>query len=203
MRLLPRDEHFFAMFAELSARLTSSAALLDQLFKDPARLAEHVARIKEVEHEADTVTYEIITRLNKTFVTPLDREDIHLLASRLDNVIDLLDGAARRAAMFRITETKPAAGKITEILVEAAACIGVAVADIRKPRIVVEQNRRVKRLEEKGDTVYQDAVAALFEGSPDPLEVMKWKEMLDKLEDALDACEDVSNMLESIALKHS
>lgn len=203
MRLIPRDEQFFAMFGELSARLTASAALIDQLFKNPGRLSEHVARIKEVEHEADTITYEIITRLSKTFVTPLDREDIHLLASRLDNVIDLLDGAARRAAMFKITEARPAAGSLTEILVEAAACIGVAVADIRKPRVVVEQNRRVKRLEERGDSVYQEAVGALFEGKPDPLEVMKWKEMLDKLEDALDACEDVSNMLESIALKHS
>ncbi|HEU4643576.1 MAG TPA: DUF47 family protein [Gemmatimonadaceae bacterium] len=203
MRLIPRDEAFFDMFEQLASRLTASAKLLTQLFAEPARLEQFTAAIKNVEHEADTITHDIISRIDKSFVTPIDREDIHLLASRLDNVVDLVDGTARRAAMFHITEVHPKAKQLCGVLVQACDAIEAAVLRMKDSKYVVEAGRQVKMREEEGDALYHEAVGALFRGTPDPLEVIKWKELYDTLERALDQCEDVSNVLESIALKHA
>ncbi len=203
VRLIPRDRQFFAMFAEPAKRLTASAQLLAQLFAEPQRLDYYAAAIKEKEHEADSLTHDVIDRINKSLVTPFDREDIYLLASRLDNVIDLLDGTARRVTMFRITETREPAQRLTQVLVRAADCIEAAVADVKRPQIVGERAREIKRLEEEGDAIYHEAVGGLFAGTPDPLEVIKWKELYDTLESAIDGCEDVANVLESISIKHA
>ena len=203
MRLIPRDERFFDMFQELAVRITTSVTLLHDLFSEPHRLVEFEARIKDVEHEADDLVHEVNKRIDTSFVTPLDREDIHLLATRLDNVVDLIDGTARRARMFRITETRQAALQLTDVLVRAGKCIEDAVRDIKNPQAVAEYGRKIKALEEEGDAIYHTAVGALFDGTPDPLQVIKWKELYDKLEEAMDECEDVSNVLESISLKNS
>jgi uncharacterized protein len=203
VRLIPRDTAFFAMFEQLSKRLTAAARLLAGLFAEPTRLDHFVSAIKLVEHEADTITHDIIARIDQTFVTPFDREDIHLLASRLDNVVDLVDGTARRAAMFHLTDVHEAAKKICEVLIRATDAIEAAVAHMRDVRFVVEKGREIKLREEEGDALYHEAVGELFRGTPDPLEVIKWKELYDTLERALDQCEDVSNVLESIALKHA
>ena len=207
MRLIPRDEHFYVLFAELAKRLTASARLLGQLFADPSRLEQLVGEIKAVEHEADELTHEVNLRIDRSFVTPIDREDIHLLASRLDNVVDLIDGTARRAQMFRVREMRPQARQLAGVVSRAADCIAVAVNGMKVPKTVSQQAREIKQLEEEGDSIYQEAIGALFSGAdgapPDPLEVMKWKELFDKLEDALDECEDVANVLESISIKNS
>lgn len=203
MRLIPRDEGFYDLFAEIATRLTSSAELLKQLFEEPARLDHFVAAIKDVEHEADVLTHQVNIRIDKSFVTPMDREDIHLLASRLDNVVDLIDGAARRVAMFKIRETRESAKKLSDVIVRATTNISAAVAGMKQPKVVALHAQDIKALEKEGDAIYQEAVGALFSGSPDPLEVMKWKEVYDTLEDALDECEDVANTLESISLKNS
>ena len=206
MRLIPRDERFFDMFAELAQRITTSVKLLHELFSQPDRVAHFEKAIKDVEHEADELVHQVNVRIDSSFVTPLDREDIHLLATRLDNVVDLIDGTARRAAMFRVTDTKQHALQLTDVLVRAAGAIEKSVRDIRDPQAVAEYGREIKKLEEEGDSIYHEAVGALFDGNggrPDPLEVMKWKELYDKMEEALDECEDVSNVLESISLKNS
>lgn len=207
MRLIPRDEHFFEMFAELARRITRSAELLRDLFQNPARVRETEAAIKQVEHEADGLVMQVNKRIDTSFVTPLDREDIHRLANRLDNVVDLIDGTARRAVMFRITESRPPALALTGVLVQAAEIIEQQVRDMRKSTLVTAHGQRIKQLEEEGDAVYQSAVGELFDDArgapPDPLTVIKWKELYDKLEEAIDECEDVSNTLESIALKNS
>jgi uncharacterized protein Yka (UPF0111/DUF47 family) len=206
VRLIPRDEQFFTMFAELALRITRAATLLRDLFENPARLRETEAAIKDVEHEADTLVHEVNKRIDTSFVTPLDREDIHLLAQRLDNVVDLIDGTARRAVMFRISETRPPALALTAVLVRAGELIEQQVRDIKRSAAVAAHGRNIKKLEEEGDALYHEAVGALFDangGRPDPLEVLKWKELYDKLEEAMDECEDVSNTLESIALKNS
>ena len=203
MRLIPRDEHFFELFSQLAQRITTSAKLLHELFSDPARIAHFETAIKNVEHEADDLAYQVNARIDTSFITPIDREDIHRLASRLDNVVDLIDGTARRAVMFHISESRPQALRLTAVLVEAAALIEKSVNEVKKPKNVAENGREMKRLEEAGDAVYQEAVGALFAGSPDPLDVIKWKELFDKIEEAIDECDDVSNVLESIALKNS
>jgi hypothetical protein len=203
VRFLPKDEGFFALFDQLAARLHTSAVLLKELFSNPSRLEELATKIKAEEHAADVLTYEVMQRIDRSFVTPLDREDIHLLANRLDNVVDLVDGTARRAQMFQISQRREPAIGLIDVLVECASAIGLGVKDIRTPAAVHKAARQVKALEEKADALYAKAVAALFTGTPDPLEVIKWKEIYDNLEHAVDECEDVANVLESISLKNS
>ena len=203
VRLIPRDEAFFDMFAELAARLTGSAKLIGQLMSEPHRVEEHTSAIKRLEHEADSITHDVIARIDKSFVTPIDREDIHLLATSIDDVIDMIDGAARRTVMYGITDAREPARRLADVLARAADCIEVGVRSVRKSKVMGDLSREVKRLEEEGDAVYHEAIGQLFRGTPDPLEVMKWKDVYDKLEDAIDRCEDVANVLESISLKHA
>ncbi len=200
--LIPRDLKFFDLFEQQARHANRAAALLEELFADPTRLDETAASIKKVEHEADDATREVITRLNSSFVTPLDREDILLLAARLDNITDRIDGAARRAAEFRIQEPREAAMRLARLLKEATEQVAKAVGGLRDLRSMEEPNRRVKELEEEGDGVYHAAMGELFSNSPDPLEVIKWKDLYDALENALDRCDDVSNALKAISLKH-
>jgi predicted phosphate transport protein (TIGR00153 family) len=202
-KLIPRDELFFDMFDEIARRMSTSAKLLKQLFAEPGKMAEHVAAIKRVEHEADVITHDVIVRINRSFITPFDREDIHELASRLDDVIDLIDGTARRAVMFRITTPREPARLLADVIVRATASLEQAVVSIKKPKIVIEKGTEVKALEEEGDAIYHAAVGALFDDGENPIEVMKWKELYDTLERTLDQCEDVANVLESIALKNA
>jgi uncharacterized protein len=203
MGLLPRDDKFFDMFSQLSTRLTDSSRILRLMFDEPDKLVQHVAAIKEIEHQADDLTRSVIERLDTSFVTPIDREDIHMLASRLDEVIDLIDGTARRAEMFRLGEIRTPAKQLAEIIERSAKTIQIGVAQLKKPRDVAEQARQLKVLEEEGDAVYREAIAELFNGTNQPIDVIKWKEVYDKLEDTLDQCEDVGNTLESISIKNS
>ena len=203
MRLIPRDEQFYDMFTQIAQRLSTSAKLLCQLFSEPQNRDRIVGEIKAVEHEADNLTHDVIARLNKSFITPMDREDIYELASQLDNVIDLVDGTARRVVMFRITEARVPAQRLASVVERAAKALQMATSNIKDMKTVIGRGREVKLLEEEGDAIYHDAVGELFEGGYEALEVMKWKEVYDTLERALDKCEDVANVLESIALKNS
>lgn len=202
-RLIPRDEGFFELFNELSKKLIAAAALLRDLFTHNERLDELAKAIKDVEHEADHITHEVSTRLAKTFITPLDREDINNLVQELDNVVDLIDGTARRAQMFHLAETREPAKKLCELLMQSVRQLERAVVEIRNPRAVAVSTREVKRLEAEGDSIYHEAMGALFAGRPDPLDVMKWKEIYDTLEETLDRCQTVAIVLESISLKNS
>src|SRR3954452_8140350 len=157
------------MFSDLARHATTSATLLHDLFADPAHLERFAAEIKEVEHQADDITRDVISRIDKSFVTPIDREDIHLLASRLDNVVDLIDGTARRAAMFHITDAKEPARGLCGVLVRAPNCIESAVLNVKNSKIVAERSREIKEREEEGDAIYHEAVGALFKGTPDPI----------------------------------
>lgn len=202
-RLMPRDEQFFDLFNQLAGHLATSAKLLNDLFKEPQRASEQVKAIKDVEHKADLLTAAIILRINKSFVTPFDREDIHNVASSLDDVIDLLDGTARRFDMFHVREVRAPAVQLAGILLRAADQIKGAVEGMRKPAIVNANTATIKQLEEEGDAVYHEAVGALFAGHPDPLEVIKWKEMYDILERTIDACMGVAQALQSLSLKNA
>ena len=203
MRILPRDEKFYDMFTELAQRLTASATLLHEMFKSPGELHAKVGTIKGLEHEADNITHDIIDRIDRTFVTPFDREDIHALASELDDVIDLIDGTARRATIFRIQRTRPAAVVLAEVLARAASTVEEGVRDMKDAKHVYAISEKLKILEEEGDAIYHEAMGALFAEGGDALEVVKWKDLYDKIEDALDQCEDVGNVLHSIAIKNA
>jgi predicted phosphate transport protein (TIGR00153 family) len=202
-RLIPRDELFFDLFDQLTAHLTQAARMVANLFADPQHVGDHARAIKDVEHKADAVTLTINQRIDKSFITPIDREDIHMLASRLDDVIDLLDGTARRFDMLHISDIREPAREMARVLVQAAEHIQSGVSTIRKTKLVAAKVAEIKKLEEEGDAIYHDAVGALFAGRPDPLEVMKWKEMYDTLEGAIDSCMGVAQVLQSISLKNA
>jgi predicted phosphate transport protein (TIGR00153 family) len=203
LRILPRDEKFYDLFTELATRLTASAALLQEMFQNPAQLDAKVSAIKGLEHEADNLTHDIIDRIDRTFVTPFDREDIHQLASELDEVIDFIDGTARRAQIFRVQRIRSPAIVLAEVLSRATGAVEEGVRDMKNAKHVYAVSEKLKVLEEEGDAVYHDAMGKLFAEGGDALEVIKWKDLYDKLEDALDQCEDVGNVLQSIALKNA
>ena len=206
MRLLPRDEKFFDLFTSVVELSVEAAKLqLDLLRADGYHRGAIVDAIKRVEHQADQITHEVVTRLDRVFITPLDREDIHLLASRLDDVVDLIDGAARRVQMYHAGEAPQGAILLADVVYRATKELLVAVQALEqnKDKKVLGACAQVKRLEEEGDSLYHEWVGRLFDGSPDPLMVIKWKEIYDTLEKTLDHMEDAGNVLESISIKHA
>ena len=202
-RLIPRDEQFFDLFNQLAEHLKTAAALVDRLFAEPHNTAELVRQIKDIEHQADVLTHSINQRIDKSFITPIDREDIHQLASRLDDVIDRLDGTARRVIMLHINEVREPAKRMAHVICDAAEHIAIAVNAIKSPGQVSAQAAEIKKLEEEGDAIYHEAVGALFAGTPDPLEVIRWKEVYETLEIAIDQCMGVANTLQSISIKNA
>lgn len=205
MRLLPRDQKFFDLFTA-SATLSVQAAryLRELLEKDEAGRAAVTETIKKLEREADQITHEVVTRLDRTFITPLDREDIHLLASRLDDVIDMIDGIARRSEIFKLGPSPAGAVLLADVVQRASSQVldAVRVLGNGRPRTVLAACVEVKRLEEEGDALYHDWLGRLFDETSDPVRLMKWKEIYDSLERTLDVAEDVANVLESVAIKH-
>jgi predicted phosphate transport protein (TIGR00153 family) len=198
------DQRYFEMLAALGARLVAASDLLSKAFAEPGRIAEIVPRIKELEHEADRLVDEVEERLEGAFVTPMDREDIDILAHRLDDVIDRVDGTARRLVMFHVGGEVPEhARRLAEVLARAAEQLGEAVRDIRKGKSLSMHLRSVKLLEEEGDAIYHEAVAGLFAGGQDPLDIIKWKEVYDRLEEATDRCQHTAQLVQSVALKYS
>jgi predicted phosphate transport protein (TIGR00153 family) len=206
VRLLPRDERFFDLFTAVATLNVEAAKNLHELFQSEGDHQKFlVDSIKRLEHEADTLTHEVITRLDHSFITPLDREDIHLLASRLDDILDRIDGTARRVQIFKPSHTPQGIVLITEVIVRATQQLleAVRVLDGGKAPVVIASCTAIKRLEEEGDFVYHEWLGRLFDDERDPVNLIKWKEIYDTLEKTLDQAEDVANVLESIAIKHS
>jgi predicted phosphate transport protein (TIGR00153 family) len=206
MRLLPRDEKFFDLFTAVAAlNVEAAGSIRDLLRAEGHQRGAIVDQIKRLEHMADQVTHDVVSRLDRVFITPLDREDIHLLASRLDDIMDLIDGTARRLQIFHAGQAPQGAILIAEVIVRAVNQLQTAVQALEKNKggAVLEACIQVKRLEEEGDSLYHEWLGRLFEGSPDALTVIKWKETYDNLERTLDTIEDASNVLESISIKHA
>ncbi len=204
MRLLPREEEFFDLFVEVANRNVEAARYLRELFDAaPERRNPHVEAIKRLEHEADQVTHEVVNRLDRTFITPLDREDIHQLASDLDDVMDAIDGTARRAQIFRLGVAPAGVKQLTQVVERMTKVLAEGVGRLKQGDDVMRFCVEAKKLEEEGDALYHDALGQLFERERDALEVIKWKEIYDNLEQTLDEAEDVANVLESITLKHA
>lgn len=204
MRLLPREEEFFDLFVAVAQRNTVAAQHLRELFDaPPERRIAQVEAIKRLEHEADQVTHEVVNRLDRTFITPLDREDIHQLASNLDDVMDAIDGTARRSQIFHLGPAPQGVKQLTEVIQRMVGVLAEAVGRLKKGDDVMKYCIEAKKLEEEGDAIYQEALGRLFETERNALEVIKWKEIYDTLERTLDESEDVANVLESITLKHA
>ncbi len=201
--LFPDERKFFEDFSGIAARLTTIAVMLEQALDDPATLTETVATIDRVQRETDTAAQDLDTNVDKLFIPPMDREDIHLLSVRLAQVAAFIGGTARRAVSLRATTRREPAVELARIIVRAVREIEAAVSHIRTGDEVLAHCQVIKQAEEAGDAVWESAVTELFEGSPDPVEVIRWKALYDQLEDTLDACDDVANELETITVKHT
>lgn len=202
-RLFPKEEEFFEMFIRASKNIVDCALILKDLMDNYTDVTNKAHKINEREHEGDTITHEIIKRLNKSFVTPIDREDIYALTSAMDDVLDLIDAAADRMVLYKVENTTPEARQLANILVQMTQEIEKAVTNLPKMDGISEHCVEVNRLENLADQVTKSAIAALFNGDQDPITIMKWKEIYETLETATDKGEDVVNVLEAVVLKNA
>lgn len=205
--LLPHDEQFFSLFEESARNIVLAA---DTLLTMPAATHEErikiVERIKDLEHVGDTVTHRIFSELNGTFVTPFDPEDIHILASALDDILDFIDGSAGRFMLYKLKDFPPQMIKLIECLHESAVELQRGMYLLRKLNKPAELRKvieRVNELENVADGIFERAIASLFEEMKDPIQIIKHKEIYVTLETATDRCEDAANVLETILIKHS
>jgi uncharacterized protein Yka (UPF0111/DUF47 family) len=203
LNLFPRDEKYFERFNELAVRVREAARILQKFFRGESGVATVAGEVKRLEHECDEISHEILRGIDQTFITPIDREDIHRLAVRLDDVIDLIDGTVRRLDIYRIDGPTPISKALCELIVKTTAELVEAVSLLRKQKGVMEHCIQIKRLENEGDIVYHDAVASLFSNGLPAIEVIKWKDVYDNMERCIDSCVAVAHVLESVVLKHS
>jgi uncharacterized protein len=201
VKLLPQDPKFFDLFAELSGYLTDGAKLLRAILEDPRDLKMRVEQVQAIEHKADRTTHGIITKLNQSFITPFDREDIHKLASSLDDVLDFTNAAAHRLVLYKISEIPPAAAELAGLIVLQCEELARGVSVLEKNGSVLKHCDEVNRLEDEADHVSRRAIATLFENEKDPIQLIKLKELYEVLESATDKAEDAANVLEAIVLK--
>jgi uncharacterized protein len=202
-RLIPREERFYEDFSAMAEQIRHGAELLEQMMAPDRPLWDKADEIKEVEHKCDFLTHEIIQRLNRTFVTPLDREDIHALARSLDDVMDAIDASASIVRLYNIESLRPGARELTRLVLDCAEQVVCAIKALEKRRGVAECAVEINRLENEADRAHQAAVQALFRDEKDAIAIIKWKEILDFLEQATDRCEDVANVLEGVVVKHA
>jgi uncharacterized protein len=205
INLLPKDTVFFDLFEGLSRHAVSSAEHLRQMVRNFPNIEPHLQRIREEEHAADQLAHTALDRLDRTFITPFDREDIHELVGGLDDIIDGIDAVAKRFPLFHVTAVEPTFALQADVLVQATVAVSEAVHRLRKSRKLSELSDKLIEIHHKesvGDDNHHAALSRLFGGGTDALDVLKWKELYDYIEDAIDGCEDVGNTLERIVLKN-
>lgn len=202
-RFIPKEEKFFEDFVEMAEAINRGAGLLEQMMAPEQPLWDKADEIKEVEHTCDFLTHGVIQRLHKTFVTPLDREDIHTLARSLDDVIDAIDDCAGMIRLYQISRVRSDARDLARIIRSSTEQVVSAMKALGKKQGISEAAVEINRLENEADRTYQIAVRRLFEEEKDPIQIIKWKEILSFLEAATDRCEDVANVLEGVVVKHA
>jgi len=203
---LTRDAVFWSAFSAMTDKIIKAAKLLHEMMEQPARADELQKQIKDLEHEADRVTHEVVQALHQTWITPLDREEIHSLITSLDDVLDFIDAAGDKFALYEISETQPEAIELASCLTAAASDIVKAVDGLKKikdPAPLLELCRAINRHEHDADVTFRRALARLFKERADPLDVIKWRDILEAMETATDRAEDVANIIEGIILEHA
>lgn len=203
LNFLPRDEKYFERFTELAVRIHEAARILERYFVGQADVKTVADQVKRLEHECDEISHEILRGIDRTFITPIDREDIHRLAVRLDDVIDLIDGTVRRVVLFQIDKPTPVSTQLARLIVQTTSELVEAVSQLRQQKGVMAHCIKIKQLENEGDVVYHNAIASLFRDNLPAIEVIKWKDVYDNLERSIDSCVAVAHVLESVVLKHS
>ena len=201
---LPKEEQYFDLFVQMTLYISDAAQALSEMLTDKdADFEEYSQRIKGLEHACDELTHSVSTRLNRSFITPFDREDIYTMSTALDDIVDLIDDAARAIVIFDVHEITEHARRFADVIQRMAAQLQEIVATLQRPKNVTPRLVEIHRLEHEGDDIYHAAIAELFKGAVDPLTVLKWKEIYEKLEAAVDRCEHVANIIESVIIKHS
>jgi predicted phosphate transport protein (TIGR00153 family) len=202
MRLIPRDTKFFDLFADMARNLGDGARLLKQTLDDFQDVSVRVQQLKDIEHRGDEMTHNVLTRLNQTFITPFDREDIYRLASSLDDVLDFVYAAGVRLIMYKITSAPQAASQLAEIIIKQCDQLTQAMVKLdKKNDQLLENCVEINRLENEADQIAREAIALLFEKEKDPISLIKLKELYEVLETATDKAEDAANVLEGVVLK--
>lgn len=205
MRLIPREEKFFDLFEELAEKIEEGVKFFLAMVEKYDYSAENIARLKQIEHEADIITHTTYEKMHKTFLTPLDREDIYALVNKMDSVIDMIEAAAMRLHLYKVKDVSEAIIELAKILDKSVNKIKIIVhgmRDMKNARRILDACVEINTLENDGDVVLRMTIAQLFEQEKDIFELIKWKEIYERLEEAIDVCEDVSNIAEGIVLKH-
>jgi predicted phosphate transport protein (TIGR00153 family) len=206
VRFFPKEERFFDYFDDASQKMIRGIGLLKEMIHDLSDAEEKTRQIKDVEHEADLITHETVSRLHKTFVTPIDREYIYALITKMDDILDLIYDTCEQILLYKIKNTTPEAIALVDTLERAIEEVAKGVAGLRNlknSRSILDICVEINRLENEGDRIYRNAQSVLFNTPSDPIEIIKWKDIYETLEDAVDACEDVANILEGIVLENA
>jgi len=200
---MPRDGDFFLLFQKQAENVVLGAQAFVRVLENYHAVPEQVQSIKAIEHAGDEITHQIFRKLNQTFVTPFDREDIHELAGTMDDIIDLIDAAASRFVLYRVAHVRPGTVELCKVLAAAAVETSAAVHAIQSPDKALQRVIEINRLENESDRICRTLIAELFEEERNPVEIIKWKEIFEVIETAVDKCEDVSNVIESVILKNA
>ena len=202
--LIPREEQYFGLFRQMTSYIYDAASkLVDMLADKNETFGEHLRGIKAIEHSCDELTHSISTKLNSSFITPFDREDIYLLSSALDDIVDLIDDIARAFVMYNVNQATDYARQFGDVIQRMAVQLHEVVSTLEKPAGIAPRLVEIHRLENEGDDLYHEAIGELFRGTPDPLRVIRWKDIYDKLEAAVDRCEQAANIIETVIIKHA
>ena len=206
MRLLPHDASFFAHFEHQGKKTVEGCRAFLDMVEHPTDLESRAERVKQIEHECDEITHAVVEGLHKTFITPIDRSDIYALITKMDDIMDFVEAAADRVALYEIPTMTKEVGDLARCLVSSAEHVLGAVSSIRhlgKPNGILQHCIEINRLENVADNILRSALARLFKEEKDPIAVIKWKEIYETLESATDRCEDVANIIEGVVLEHA
>jgi predicted phosphate transport protein (TIGR00153 family) len=201
-RLIPKEEKFYEDFLAIADQLTRGAALLEDMLATEPPHADKADEIKEIEHQCDFLSHAIYQRLHRTFVTPLDREDIHALTGALDDVMDTIDATAGYVRLYKVSNMRFGAREMARIISDMTRAVRLAMEGLEPRKGVTSHVVEINRLENEADRLHFEAIKRLFDEEKDPILLFKWKEILDQLEDATDRCEDVADVIEGVVLKN-
>jgi len=201
VRLVPRDTKFYDLFEEMAKNVVDGAKLLHAILSDFQNVEARVQQLHDIEHKGDELTHSVLVKLHQTFITPFDREDIHELATKIDDVLDFLHAAAERLVMYKITGAPPQAVDLAAVIIRQSEEIYKAVLKLDKHEVVLEHCVEINRLENEADRLARTALAGIFDREKDPINLIKQKELIEVLETATDKAEDAANILESVVLK--
>jgi predicted phosphate transport protein (TIGR00153 family) len=200
--LVPREEKYFAMLNQMASKVREGGEVFAKIFKDFSNHAQYAEQIKNIEVECDDIAAKITQKLNSSFITPFDREDIYLLVTELDDVIDMMNDLARRLEIYNISALKPDAAEIANLLSRSTVEIQDVFALLERSQGVGEHCRNINQLEKRADALYRDALRRLFREEKDPIELIKWMSLYEELENTIDRCKDVAEALEAVVVKN-